>query len=101
MDDKNLDAMLARRVLPEPPSNLSALIIEAAKSVEQDRPWYKRRLLPRFPVIDVRAPALAFSVVTLLVVSAVFVNVEPPQQALEDDVSLAFYLDDIVYAGDI
>lgn len=98
--DKNLDDVLARRACPVPPSNLSARIIDAAKSVPQDSKCYKRRLLPNFPLIDMRAPALAFAVVSVLMVGAVFITLQQPQP-VEDDVSLAFYLDDIFYVSEL
>ncbi len=105
MDDKNLDTMLARRAVPEPPSNLSARISEAAKNMPQDVVWYKRISLARvvfFPVLELRTPALAFAALALLMVGAVFIGVDNGSvPEAQEDVSLAFYLDDIFYMDEI
>lgn len=97
--DENLDDMLKRRHVPEPPSNLSARIIEMSKTVPQDLPWYKRLRFASL-AFDMRTPALAFAVFALVMIGAVFVSLEQPQQ-IDDDVSLAFYLDDIFYVSEL
>lgn len=100
------DEVFKMRHVPDMPSNLSARIIDAAKKVPQDVVWYKKL---RFPVFSFgfadggfRQPALAFGVVALFVFGGFYVtqDQQPLDVSSDDEVYLAFYVDDILGSED-
>jgi len=107
-NDKTLDKLLSNRYVPDAPSNLAHRIVEAA--AQEDKAQVARvglfeRLVRAFAIPQ---PALVFGAVALIMIGIGGVGVTQLENDMnaqtaevEDDVSLAFYLDDIFVVDEL
>ncbi|MGB0720489.1 MAG: hypothetical protein ACPGRX_08445 [Bdellovibrionales bacterium] len=107
MDKRSLDDILTSRYTPNAPDDLSARIIAAARAVPQEVSWFKRMQLQFESFVGgvfAPQPAFAFAVVAFVLIGAgVFGSTYWTfDETTNDvgDVSLAFYVDDILGADD-
>ena len=106
MDDHEFEMFLKGRGVPDAPSNLSHRIIEQAKVASQAklRVGVLDRLKGLIPDLVMPQPALALGLFLLLAVGVGVFGTEffdMAQQTEEiGDVYLAFYVDDLLGAGD-
>lgn len=103
-DDQKFDRFLKTRAAPDAPSNLAYRIIEESRATQQDKQReagglgaLSEKFRSWLQVFDVPQPALVMGAFVVLAVGfGVFTTLSSsePQQGSED-VSLAFYVDDI------
>ena len=105
MDDREFETFLKGRDVPEAPSNLSHRIIETAKVTSQTNSgfdfggWLKGLM----PDLMVPQPALALGMFLVLAVAMGVFGIDVFQAGQPQDytdVSLAFYVDDLLGAED-